>query len=189
MTDEYYENGHDSESEYELTQADYDNDELSYQQIELVLTEQKYEIWAISQAVQAIVKSLPQESADSEQQKQLLIIQQMLVKIDSSLKESKKISQDTNNSVKAIEQKNAESQKYYKNIKNQLDQQKKILDEHFSLKFMAFQYLLIALLSSFTTVLALKTFPSTSELSSPTNTELPKASPNRSGNKPKGNKP
>jgi hypothetical protein len=88
-----------------------------------------------------------------------------------------------------IQQENDESQKNYRNIKNQLSQQKKNLDDRFSPKFMAFQCLAIAILSSIMTVLALKTIPPTSELSSPTNTELQKASPSRSGNKPKSNKP
>jgi hypothetical protein len=185
IDDEYY-GDDDTYQEGNIDESDYD-------QITQLLIEQKYEIGAIFQALQTIANSLPRELVDAEQQKQILIIQQILVKLYSSSEqnagEGDKLRQTINDSLKVIQQENDESQENYRNIKNQLSQQKKILDDRFSPKFIAFQYLSIAFLSSFMTVLALKTFPSTSELSSPTNTELPKASPSRSGNKSKSNKP
>jgi hypothetical protein len=172
---------------------DDDDNEFDYNQIELLLTEQKYEIGAITLAMQAIMDSLPKESAIAEQQKQLLVIQKLLINLDSSIGQNNtdinKFRQETNNKLKVIQQENEESQKQNKNIKHQLDQQKKILDDHLSLKFMAVQYISIAFLSSFMTVMALKTFLPTQQLSSPINTELQKANPNRSGSKPKTNKP
>jgi hypothetical protein len=192
MDNEYFDDGSNEYYDNEDSYQEGSVDEFDYDQIAQLLIEQKYEIGTILQALQAIANSLPRELVDAEQQKQLLIIQQLLVKLYSNIEQNSKLGaessrslQSINDILKELQQGNEESQKQYSRLKKQLDQQKKNLDDRFSPKFIAFQCLAIAFLSSFTTVLALKTFPSTSELSSPTNTELPKASPSRSGNKSK----
>jgi hypothetical protein len=140
-----------------------ENGNAENSQIELQLSEQDNKLQDIIEILQIILVYLNDKSANQEDQEQILLIKHALVSLDSNMKKGNTLHKDsetsTQQSLNKIKQESQDLRAYCQQINQQLKKQNAILEEHFSLKGIAFQYLAIAILAAVTTVIGIRLFP------------------------------
>jgi hypothetical protein len=135
---------------------------LENNQIESLLVEQDNKLQAIIEILQIILVNLNDKSDSQENQEQILMIKQALLSIHSNTKQTNTSHQEsqenTEQSLDIIKKENQDLRAHCQQIKQQLKKQDRVLEEHFSIKYIAIQYCSIALLAAVITVIGIKFF-------------------------------
>jgi hypothetical protein len=132
-------------------------------QIALQLAEQKYQMEATSDILQSILTNLRQRPNSPDNQKQLQIIQALLVDIDSKANNRRYSQQELHADIikrlNAIEKENEDLNKNCLAIRQQLKNQQVFLDNNLGIPTLMAGFVGVALIASFATVAALQFFP------------------------------
>jgi hypothetical protein len=133
---------------------------LENNQVESLLAEQDNKLQAIIEILQIILVNLNDQSDNQKNQEEILIIKQALLEIHSNTKQAsashKESQKNTEQSLDEIKKENQNLRARCQNIKQQLEKQDGVLEEHFSIKYTAIQYCSIALLAAVATVIGIK---------------------------------
>jgi hypothetical protein len=134
-------------------------------QIALQLAEQKYQMEAIGKILQVILTKLQQNPNSPDNQKQLQIIQALLVDLDSKTTNRRNSQQELDDDIKkrlsAIDQDTKDLKNHCLTIRQQLKNQQVFLDHNLSIPALIVGLVSVALIASLTTVVALQFFPPT----------------------------
>jgi hypothetical protein len=139
------------------------NSILENNQIELLLAEQDNKLQSIIEILQIILVNLNDKSNNQVEQEQILLIKNALINLGSNTKQANALHEEsqssTQQSLDEIKQENHNLRVYCQQIKQQLKKQDGVLEEHFSIKFIALQYWSIALIAAVATVIGIRFFP------------------------------